>query len=524
MESEDEITAAFEKAAQLRNAGKTAEAFRIYETLAQQGHAGSQYNLGDCYERGIGTEKDFAKAVEWYRKAAEQGYEDAKESLVEFEQFEMKATLELLRKDPTAFLPPPATDEDISSNHDMLRALVIPHPIPDDYEDFLKICNGLAWKDIELHGADKHYIAEPPNNYKLESVWSLNDPFDRRARFHSFTGGDYETTLIIGSSVEYFYVWEQEDYFDENDVYHQGVYKTYRRNCSEPHKTYVSFYTFFNEEITARVAAGGNYQPAKKTYDEWLAMIRDEGYALKYVPADLITTELCLAAVQQDWEALYYVPEKFVTEEMCRTAVNQNVRALNFVPEKIKTDPVFGHSLCKTAVEEDSRTLRFVPESVKMTPSFGHALCLAGVKQHGESLEYVPEELKAAPGIGQEICHAAVSAYGNALEYVPEEQKTAPDFGQALCLIAAQYSGESLKWIPKKYITEELCMMVVRKRGWDLEYVPEEFKTKEICYVAVKRKSWAIQFVPEEMREKKKKERREKRVERREKRRMRNEE
>ena len=30
--------------------------------------------LGDCYYKGQGVPQDYAQAVSWYRKAAEQGY------------------------------------------------------------------------------------------------------------------------------------------------------------------------------------------------------------------------------------------------------------------------------------------------------------------------------------------------------------------------------------------------------------------------------------------------------------------
>ncbi len=43
---------------------------------AEQGDAGAQINLGLCYDRGLGVDKDPKAAAAWYRKAAEQG--DAK--------------------------------------------------------------------------------------------------------------------------------------------------------------------------------------------------------------------------------------------------------------------------------------------------------------------------------------------------------------------------------------------------------------------------------------------------------------
>jgi len=42
-------------------------------SLAEQGNATAQNNLGWCYQGGKGVAKDDAEAVKWYRKAAEQG-------------------------------------------------------------------------------------------------------------------------------------------------------------------------------------------------------------------------------------------------------------------------------------------------------------------------------------------------------------------------------------------------------------------------------------------------------------------
>ena len=35
----------------------------------------AQCDLGNCYKQGRGVEKNLEKAVEWYRKSAEQGYD-----------------------------------------------------------------------------------------------------------------------------------------------------------------------------------------------------------------------------------------------------------------------------------------------------------------------------------------------------------------------------------------------------------------------------------------------------------------
>jgi TPR repeat protein len=55
-----------------------AEAAKWYRKAAEQGHAEAQYNLGFCYEFGKGVTQDYTEAVKWYRKAAEQGHSEAK--------------------------------------------------------------------------------------------------------------------------------------------------------------------------------------------------------------------------------------------------------------------------------------------------------------------------------------------------------------------------------------------------------------------------------------------------------------
>uniref|UniRef100_UPI0025971FFC tetratricopeptide repeat protein n=1 Tax=uncultured Psychrobacter sp. TaxID=259303 RepID=UPI0025971FFC len=47
--------------------------FNQTQTLANQGDASAQHNLGWMYKNGEGVRQDYAKAVEWYTKAANQG-------------------------------------------------------------------------------------------------------------------------------------------------------------------------------------------------------------------------------------------------------------------------------------------------------------------------------------------------------------------------------------------------------------------------------------------------------------------
>ena len=58
--------------------GKAVEYFR---KAAEQGNANAQYNLGWCYRNGRGVTQDYNESVRWYRKAAEQGDADAQNDL-----------------------------------------------------------------------------------------------------------------------------------------------------------------------------------------------------------------------------------------------------------------------------------------------------------------------------------------------------------------------------------------------------------------------------------------------------------
>ena len=56
-------------------------AVQWYRKAAEQGHASGQTDLGFLYETGRGVRIDRNIAAKWYRKAAEQGHKLAKKNL-----------------------------------------------------------------------------------------------------------------------------------------------------------------------------------------------------------------------------------------------------------------------------------------------------------------------------------------------------------------------------------------------------------------------------------------------------------
>ncbi len=60
-----------------------AQAMIWFRKAADQGEADAQFNLGVMYENGQGVAQDYAQAVAWYRKAADQGEASAQFNLGE---------------------------------------------------------------------------------------------------------------------------------------------------------------------------------------------------------------------------------------------------------------------------------------------------------------------------------------------------------------------------------------------------------------------------------------------------------
>ena len=69
------------KLLQCKNYSKALECFK---KAADQGNARAQYNLGCSYEYGEGVSKDINEAKNWYKKAADQGFEEAINALKRF--------------------------------------------------------------------------------------------------------------------------------------------------------------------------------------------------------------------------------------------------------------------------------------------------------------------------------------------------------------------------------------------------------------------------------------------------------
>ena len=74
-------TTQFKQALTAYQADNYEQAFHLWQSLAQQGDAEAQFNLGVMYSNGQGVTQDYRQAAAWYQKAANQGDERAQFNL-----------------------------------------------------------------------------------------------------------------------------------------------------------------------------------------------------------------------------------------------------------------------------------------------------------------------------------------------------------------------------------------------------------------------------------------------------------
>ncbi len=111
-----------------------AEAVKWYRKAAEQGATEAQNSLGFMYYKGRGVPQDYAEAVKWFRKAAGQGHSRAQSNLglmyiqgigvpQDYVQAYMWFNLAALRS-------PPGAEHDIAvKNRDILAAKMTPAQI-----------------------------------------------------------------------------------------------------------------------------------------------------------------------------------------------------------------------------------------------------------------------------------------------------------------------------------------------------------------------------------------------------------
>lgn len=101
VKAHNNLALCFEYGEGVRKSYKKAVEWSWYTKAAEQGFSIAQNNLAMCYKEGFGVEKDLAKALEWAIKAADNGDEEARNTVLEIQQEMREGLLSCAENDLT---------------------------------------------------------------------------------------------------------------------------------------------------------------------------------------------------------------------------------------------------------------------------------------------------------------------------------------------------------------------------------------------------------------------------------------
>jgi energy-coupling factor transporter ATP-binding protein EcfA2 len=114
---------------------------------AEQGNAKAQNDLGVMYEQGRGIARDYQQAVQWYRKAAEQGHQGAQDALA---ALELEANIrKILRRSPPCpgFWVPPVPGKERATFRDAIAKARKICQVKREERILGLICDPWGWSD-----------------------------------------------------------------------------------------------------------------------------------------------------------------------------------------------------------------------------------------------------------------------------------------------------------------------------------------------------------------------------------------
>jgi len=200
------------------------KAFKWAEKAARAGDADAQYMVGLMYTNGEGVLENSHNAVLWMKKAAEQEHDKAREWLGETFSGRITkfTTIEQLLLDladeESATIPLPASEEDLEKCQKELAAKGF-QPIPQEYINFLRKCNGFAW-GLTFFGT------EPISSYGNYAVW--NGLVAANEYFAELECYDWlHHCLYIGEGCEKIFLYDPEKNLYRTWDYDAGLWDDY---------------------------------------------------------------------------------------------------------------------------------------------------------------------------------------------------------------------------------------------------------------------------------------------------------
>ena len=204
-----------------------------------------------------------------------------------------------------------------------------------------------------------------------------------------------------------------------------------------------------------------------------LAAVKQAGYALEYASKDMKSNpKIVLAAVKQDGDALEFASHPSTSDpKIVLAAVNQNGMMLEYASKDLQGDP----KIALAAVEQDGDALRYASEGLRSDSKF----MLAAVKAAPEyNLMHYAESMWSDP----EVVLAVVKQDGSDLQYASKGLRNDPKI--VLAALEESYDGSELQFAGKKLRSDPKIVDVALSKSRDaINYADDSYFANPIIVV-----------------------------------------
>lgn len=185
--------------------------------------------------------------------------------------------------------------------------------------------------------------------------------------------------------------------------------------------------------------------------------------------------------------------------------VSENGFLIHQVPNKYRTEELLLASLNHANVFEMAKEQmnQYYSCVIKAVSLNGNVLEHVDIKHHNDDL--YSKAIKSNPyciqfmdknNLSYELKYLIISIEPELIDLISINSNNFNDDDYVLCKMAIKKDWETLEFIPKIYQTEELIKMALNQSGYCLEDIINP--TLEHCHYAVSRTKSAIQFIPEQ--------------------------
>ncbi|NTF23503.1 DUF4116 domain-containing protein [Agrobacterium rubi] len=225
----------------------------------------------------------------------------------------------------------------------------------------------------------------------------------------------------------------------------------------------IGFFDSRNDPVSQRLI-GFNWNKLEGVI-AWAARTSTGDELLGLIPRVLCSDELLMECVTANGNALRHIPRDRRTADLCFAAVRNTATAYDYVPDVVRTK-----DFIRAAVQANGGLIAVLPDT-EITAE----IIVMAVTSCGDALAYVPRNLRT-----KELCLLAMASIREGVY----------DLGR-LAIIH----------VPSATRDAEVCLAAVTRQGYSIVHVPVALRSLELCIAAVRSEKRAFELVPDELKD-----------------------